>query len=155
MLSTYLYLPYEGYLDAVFRVFAYLALHHSTRVAFDHIYPSVGRGTFIKTDWKSMYGEVKELVPSDAPVPCGKEVALRLLVDSDHAGDQFTRYSRTGFVIYLNMSSIVWFYKHQPTVDSSVFGDEFIVMNNGIKTCHEPRYKLRMMGVTLGGPTYV
>jgi hypothetical protein len=29
---------------------------------------------------------VKELVPSDAHVPYGKEVDLRLFVDSDHAG---------------------------------------------------------------------
>jgi hypothetical protein len=25
-------------------------------------------GTFIKTDWKSMYGDVKEMIPSDALV---------------------------------------------------------------------------------------
>jgi hypothetical protein len=33
-------------------------------------------GTFIKTDWKSMYGGVKEMIPSDAPVSGGKEVDL-------------------------------------------------------------------------------
>jgi hypothetical protein len=30
-------------------------------------------GTFIETDWKSMYGDVKEMIPSDAPVSRGKE----------------------------------------------------------------------------------
>jgi hypothetical protein len=55
--------------------------------------------TFIKTDWKSMYGGVKDMITSDVPVPRGKEVALRLFVDSDHAGEKFTRRSRTGFVI--------------------------------------------------------
>jgi hypothetical protein len=54
-----------------------------------------------------MYGNVKEMIRSDAPVPRGKEMDLRLFVDSDHAGDQFTRRSRTGFVIYLNMAPIV------------------------------------------------
>jgi hypothetical protein len=42
-----------------------------------------------------MYGDVKEMIPSDAPNPRGKEVDLRLFVDSDHAGEQFTRRSRT------------------------------------------------------------
>jgi hypothetical protein len=102
-----------------------------------------------------MYGEVKEVVPSDAPVPHGKEVDLRLFVDSDHAGDQFTGCSRTGCVIYLNMAPIVWFSKHQPTIESSVFGAVFVVMKNGIETCRGLHYKLRMRGVTLGGPTYV
>jgi hypothetical protein len=40
-------------------------------------------------------------------------------------------------------------------VESSVFGDEFVVMENGIETCRGLCYKLRMMGVTLGGPTFV
>jgi hypothetical protein len=122
MLSTYLCLPREGYLEAVFRVFAYLGLHHNARVVFDPTYPAVDMGTFIMTDWKSMYGDVKEMIPPGAPIPRGKEVELSLFVDSDHAGEQFTRRSRTVFVIYLNMAPIVWFYKRQPTVESSVFG---------------------------------
>jgi hypothetical protein len=35
MLSTYLCLPREGHLEAVFHVFAYLGLHHNARVVFD------------------------------------------------------------------------------------------------------------------------
>jgi hypothetical protein len=62
------------------------------------------------------------MIPSNAPVSHGKEVDLRLFVDSDRAGEKFTRRSRTGFVIYLNMEPIVWFSKRQPTVESSVFG---------------------------------
>jgi hypothetical protein len=95
------------------------------------------------------------MIPSDAPIPHGKEVYLRLFVDSDHAGEQFTRRSRTGFVIYLNMAPSVWFSKRQPTVESSVFGAEFVAMKNGIETCRGLRYKLRMMGMTLSGPTFV
>jgi hypothetical protein len=76
-------------------------------------------------------------------------------VDYEHAGEQFTRRSRTGFVIYLNMAPIVWFSKRQPTVLSSVFGYEFVAMKNGIETTRGLRYKLRMMGVTIDGPTYV
>jgi hypothetical protein len=38
----------------------------------DPTYPAVDMGTFIKTDWKSMYGDAKEVTPSDAPIPRGK-----------------------------------------------------------------------------------
>jgi hypothetical protein len=102
-----------------------------------------------------MYGDVKEMIPSDAPIPRGKEVDLRLFVDSDHAGEQFTRRSRTGFVIYLNKAPIVWFSKRHPTVESSVFGAEFVAMKNGIETFRGFRYKQKMMGVDLSGPTFV
>jgi hypothetical protein len=145
----------EDYLEAVFHVFSYLGLHHNARFVFDPTYPAVDMGTFIKTDWKSMYGGVKEMIPSDAPFPRGKEVYLLLFVDSDHAGEKFTRRSRTGFVIYLNMAPIVWFSKRQPTVESRVFGAEFVAMKNDIEACHRLRYKLRMMGMALSGPTFV
>jgi hypothetical protein len=55
-----------------------------------------------------------------------KAIELRLFMDSDHAGEQSARRSTTGFVIYLNMAPIVWFSKRQPTIESSVFGDEFV-----------------------------
>jgi hypothetical protein len=60
----------------------------------------------------------------------------------------------TGCVIYLSMAPIVWLSKHHPSVESSVFGAEFVMLKNGIEICRGLRYKLRMMGVTLGGPTY-
>jgi hypothetical protein len=82
-------------------------------------------------------------------------VDLRLFVDSDHAGDQFKRRSSTGFLIYLKMAPSVWFSKRQTTVESSVFGAEFVVMKNGIKTCHGLHFKLRIIGVTLSSPTFV
>jgi hypothetical protein len=154
MLSTYLFLPREGHLEAAFHVFSYLGIHHNARVVFDPTYPSVDMGTFIKTDLKSMYGDVKDMLPSDAPIPRGKEVDLRFFVYSDHAGEKFTRRSRTGFVIYSNMARIVWFSKRRPNVESSVFGAEFVAMKNGIETCSGLRFKLRMIGVALSGPTY-
>jgi hypothetical protein len=108
---------------------------------------------FQECDWKAFYGDVKEAVPPNAPEPRGKEVDLRLFVDSDHAGDQATRRSRTGFFVFLNMSPIVWFSKRQPTIESSVFGAEFVAMKNGMESLRGLRYKLRMMGIPLSGPS--
>jgi hypothetical protein len=150
MLSTYICFPREGNLEDVFHVFENLGIHHNARFVFDPTYPAVDMGTLIKTDWKSMYVDVKEIIPSDDPVTRGKEVDLCLFVDSDHAGEKFTRLSRTGFVIYLNMTPIVWFSKRQPTAESSVFGAEFVAMKNCIETCRGLRYKLR-----ISGPTFV
>jgi hypothetical protein len=90
-------LPREGELEAIFHVFPYLGIHHNAIVVFDLTYHCVDMGTFIKIDWKSMYGDMKEMIPSDAPVSHGKEVDLHLFVDSDHAGENFTRRLRTGF----------------------------------------------------------
>jgi hypothetical protein len=64
------------------------------------------------------------------------------MVDSDHAGDKKTRRSRTGFLIYCNMALIIWLSKRQTTIETSVFGAEFVAMKHGIKTLRGLRYKL-------------
>jgi hypothetical protein len=155
MLSTFFCIPFEGHLDAIYHLLAYLSLHHNAGVVFDHTYPNIDMRAFIKTNWKPMYGDVNEVIPPNAPVARGKAIDLRLFVDSDHAGEHFTHRSRTGFVVYLNMAPIVWFSKRQTTVDTSVFGAEFVVMKNGIETMRGLRYKLIIMGVTIDGSTHV
>ena len=77
---------------------------------------------------------MKEAVPTNAPTPRGKDVDLRMFVDSDHAGDKVRRRSRTGFFIYLNSAPIVWMSKKQPTIETSVFGAEFVAMKHGVET---------------------
>jgi hypothetical protein len=134
MLSTFLCMPRECHLDAVYHLFTYLSLHHNARVIFDPTYTNVDMSAFIQTDWKPMYGDVQEAIPPNSPVTRGKAIDLLLFVYSDHAGVQFTRRSRTGFVIYLIMAPIVWFSKRQPTMESRVFGAEFFAMKNGLKT---------------------
>jgi hypothetical protein len=99
-----------------------------------------------------MYGDVKEAIPPNAPLARRQAIDIRLFVDSDHAGEHFTRRSGKGFVIYMNMAPIVWFYKRQPTVESSVFGAEFVAIKNDIETTRGLRYKLRMMGIAIEAP---
>jgi len=55
---------------------------------------------------------------------------MRVLIDSDHAGDQITRRSQTGFLVYLNNALIYWTSKNQTTVETSSFGSEFMVMKH-------------------------
>jgi hypothetical protein len=78
-----------------------------------------------------------------------------MLVDSDHAGNKLTRRSRTGFLIYINSALIDWLSKKQSTIETSVFGAEFVAMKTGLDRLPGLRYKLRMMGVDIDGPNYI
>jgi len=101
------------------------------------------------------FTDITEAIPTNAPPPLGKDIDMRMMVDSDHAGDKSTQRSRTGFLIFLNMSLIAWLSQKQPKIESSVFGAEFVAMKNGVEALHGIRYKLRMMGVPLTGASYV
>jgi hypothetical protein len=100
---------------------------------------------------------VEEAIPLDMPPPLGKDVDLCMMADSDHAGDTRTRRSRTGFIIFYNLAPVpvIWLSKQQATIETSIFGAEFVAMKHGIETLRGLRYKIRMMGVPLSGPTYV
>jgi hypothetical protein len=111
--------------------------------------------TFQHHDWEEFYGDVQEAIPTNAPPPLGKEVDLRMMVDSNHAGDKTTRQSRTGFLIFLNMSLINWLSQKQPTIELSVFGAEFDAMKLGMEVLRGIRYELRLMVIPIAGPTYV
>ena len=96
-----------------------------------------------------------EAIPPKMPQPRGKDVDLRLFVDSDHAGDKQVRRSRTGYFIFLNMAPIAWYTKRQATIETSVFGAEFVALKTGMEAIRGLRYKLRMMGVPISGPSLV
>ena len=55
-----------------------------------------------------------------------------MFVDSDHAEDKVSCKSRSGSLIYVNMTLVQWFSKKQLTVETSVFGTEFFIMKQGI-----------------------
>jgi hypothetical protein len=55
----------------------------------------------------------------------------------------------------LNSAPIMWISKKQATIESSVFGAEFVAMKHGMETLRGLWYKLRMMGVPLSGPSLI
>ena len=124
-------------------------------MVFDPSYPDIEQDQFVSYDWQRFYGDVKEVIPEDCPEPMGKPVDLRMMVDADFAGDKAIRRSRTGFFIFVNSAPIAWSSKRQATVESSVFGAEFVAMKQGIEALRGLRYKLRMMGIPITGPSYI
>lgn len=155
-LASHMALPREGHLEALFHLFGYLKRKHNARLVLDPTYPDdIDEGDFKECDWREFYGDVKEAIPPDALEPRGKEVDLRLFVDSSHADDKLNRRSRSGYFIFMNMAPIMWLSKKQSTIETSVFGAEFVAMKIGVEALRGLRYKLRMMGVPISGPSAV
>lgn len=135
-----------------------LDLAHGLPRSFPHsfsIYPSIDPTNFPQHDWVRFYGKAKEDIPSNAPPPRGLPVLIRFYVDSDHAGDQLTRRSRTGFISFINSAPINWYSKKQGSVEGASFGSEFMALKTAVEVNRGLRYKLRMMGVPIDGPTYM
>ena len=78
-----------------------------------------------------------------------------MFVDNDHAGDKVSCRSRSGFLIHVNTALVQSFSNKQSTVETSVFGAEFVTMKQGIDALQGLSYKLRMMGIPISCPSYI
>ena len=58
-------------------------------------------------------------------------------------------------MIYVNMSPIQWFNKRQKTVETSTFCAELVAIKTATEINDALRYKLRMLGVNMLGPSRV
>ena len=93
LLASQMALPKEGHLDVLVQIFLYLKGKHNSRMIFDPTYPEINYDEFLKHYWTNFYGEVKKVIPPNAPRTAGKDIDLQMFVDSDHAGDKATRRS--------------------------------------------------------------
>jgi hypothetical protein len=155
MLSRYLAMPRTGHLEEAIHVFAYLKQYNRSTLVFDDSVPKYDENRFMKCDWSEYYPDAAEAIPHNLPEARGEAVTTTCFVDADHAGCQVTRRSHSGILLFLQKAPIIWYSKRQNTVESSTFGSEFVAMKIAIEQIEALRYKLRMMGVPLDGPTNV
>ena len=153
LMSTYMALPRVGHLNQLYRVFGFLKLYPKRKLAFDPSHPRIIERMFKQYDWFDFYRDSKEAIPGDMPRPRGNPMSTHCFVDASHGSDRTTRRSQTGILIFCNKASIIWPSRRQNTVEASTFGSEFQAMKNAVELTEALRYKLRMFGVPLDGPT--
>ena len=82
-------------------------------------------------------------------------MSTHCFVDANHAGDTENRRSQTGILLFCNSAPIIWHSKRQNSVEASTFGSESTALKNATEMIEALRYKLRMFGVPIEGPTNV
>ena len=158
MLSTYMALPRKGHLEQVYHVFGYLKTHLKRHLFFDPRHPDIDECSFSTYKWYDLYDfyhDAKEQVPIDMPPPRGHAASTHCFVDADHASNTVAQRSQAKILIFLNRAPIIWYSKWQNTVETSTFGSEFIAMRTAVEHIQALRYKLRMFGIPIEGPTNV
>ena len=107
-------------------------------------------------DWvKSIYGEVKEIIPHDAPEPLGNFVTLTHYVDANLMHDLVTGRSVTGILHLLNQTPIDWYSKKQATVETATYGSEMVAARTCVEQIIDLRLTLRYLGVPIREKSYM
>jgi hypothetical protein len=107
-------------------------------------------------DWaNSVYGDVSEVLPKDAPTPLGKLVTTTRYHDANLYHDIITGRSITGILHFFNKTPIDWFSKKQATVETATYGSEYILARTCIDQMDDLRNTLRYLGVPVRDGSYM
>ena len=155
-LSAFRAAPRRGHLDRAKRIYGYLAKmrYAALRVRTDE--PDYSDIPDFQYDWsKSVYGELTEIKPIDAPEPLGNHVTLTHYVDANLMHDVTTGKSVTGILHLINKTPLDWYSKKQPTVETATYGSEFVAARICVEQIIDLRTTLRYLGVPIRDKSFM
>ena len=125
-LFSYSSMPRQEHLEAVLHIMCYLKLRHNCILEFDPFFPDIDHVIFenaigqisMKVQWKLSHPMHYRQEGKRWIYTCLQTVIML----------STTKRSRTGFMVYMNMSLINWYSKKQSTIETSLFGTEFVAM---------------------------
>ena len=148
--------PRQGHLDRLKRVYGYVrdTKHGCIRVRTDEPdYSSYPDQVF---DWShTIYGDVQELVPDDAPEPLGKPVVLTTYVDANLYHDLVSGRALTAVLHLINQTPFDWYCKRQATVETATYSSEFVAARSAVEQIIDIRTTLRYLGVPVQTKSYM
>ena len=152
-LARYMMAPREGHMNAMKRLFNYIHGYPKVAIKYDPAMPEWIVPDENPYDWEPQYGKVVEETPPGMPVPLGRPVRTGGFFDSDHAGCLETRRSTAASILYVNKTPVMFYSKRQATVESSAWSSEIVAARLVGEQAIDLRYRLRMLGVQVIGPT--
>ena len=155
-LSSFRAAPRRGHLERVKRIYGYLAKmkHAIIRIRTDE--PDLSSLPILEFDWeKSVYGNVRELIPKDAPTHLGNFVTRIHYVDANLMHYLLTGRSVIGILTFINKTPIDWYSKKQATVETAAYGSEFVAARTAVERLIELKLILRYLGVPIREKEYM
>jgi hypothetical protein len=155
-LSGFRVAPRRGHLDRAKRVYAYLSKMKHAAIRIRSEEPDYSDIPKFDYDWsQTIYGNVKECKPHDAPTPLGKHVTLTHYVDANLMHDVTTGRSVTGILHMINKTPIDWYSKKQATVETATYGSEFVAARTCVEQIVDLRTTLYYLGVPVRDTSYM
>jgi len=155
-LSRFRVAPRKGHMERSKRIYGYVLNTKESAIRFRTEEPDYsGLPEQLYTWAHSVYGDVQELIPDDAPIPLGKSVLLTSYVDANLMHDMVTGRSVTAVLHLANKTPFDWYCKRQSTVETATYGSEFSAARAAIDQIVEHRLMLRYLGVPIAGKTYL
>jgi hypothetical protein len=156
-MSSFRASPRRGHLERVKHMVGYLSKFCFAELRILTEEPDFSDIEVAEYDWsKSVYGNVGEAVPKDAPEPLGKPVTTTHYQDANLYHDIITGRSVTAIFHFLNKFPINWYSKKQEaTVETATYGSEYISARTCVDQIVDLQTTLRYLGVPIRDVSYM
>jgi hypothetical protein len=155
-LSSFCSMPRRLHLKRAKQIYGYLRKMKKARIRVLTNEPDYSDYQDPEDDWSSsVYGDVKEIIPTDIPEPKGKYVTLSHYFDANLYHDMVAGRSITAILHFLNQTLMDWYSKKQATVETATFGSEFIAARTTIDQILDLRMTLCYLGIPIPEKSYV
>jgi hypothetical protein len=155
-MSSFRSTPRAGHLDRAKRIVAYLSKMRHAVIQFRTGKPEYSDLPNNKHNFqRSVYGDVKEAVPPNAPKPLGKHVTLTHYVDANLYHNMLTGRSVTAVLHMINQTPLDAFSKKQATVETATYGSEYVAARTCVEQLMDIRTTLRYLEVPIRGQSYM
>lgn len=151
-MSRFRVAPREGHLDRLKRMYGYVKKMKNGAIQVRVDEPDHSGLPTKDHSWEtSVYGNVTELIPHNAPLASGKPVVLTSYVDANLYHDTVTGQSVMGVLHLINQTPFEWYSKRRATVETATYGSEFVAAQIAVKQIMDVRTTLRYLGVPIKG----
>ena len=126
-MSSFRYAPRQGHTKHAKRIYAYLDKTRNMCIQVRTEEPDYSALPDQEFDWEySVYGEVKKLLPDNAPKTVENYVRLTKYVDANLLHDQLTgRYIKC-ILNSVNKTLVDWYSKETGTIETATYGSDFV-----------------------------
>ncbi len=150
--------PCIGHLKQVCQMYGYLRnkkfKHGSIRYRTGQVEHEIKDD--YKYDWMhTVYGNVKEVLPANAPPPKGPSIKTTTYCDANLYHCKLTGRALSGILHFLNGTPVDWYCKRQATVETATYGSEFVVARIATEQIIDLRNTLRYFGARVDGPSFM
>ena len=155
-MSSFRAAPRVGHLERLKRLYGYLSKMRHAVIRIRTEEPDYSDLPDLEHDWsRSVYGEITEIIPHDAPEPLGNYVTTTHYVDANLMHDILTGRSVTAMLHLVNKTPLDWYSKKQATVETATYGSEFVAARTCVEQIIDLRNTLRYLGVPIRSKSYM
>jgi hypothetical protein len=120
-------MPHCGHLDCVKHIYGYLYKMCGAMIHIHTDEPDYSRLPDQDYDWaRSIYRDLSETIPDDAPPLLGKHVTLTHYFNANLYHDMITGHLVTSILHLFNKTTIEWYLKKQATIETATYRSEFV-----------------------------